>query len=244
MKNLKNTKEKGITLIALVVTIVVLIILATVSILALFGDNGIISRAKKAKEAYTNGKIQDDLAMDELLNNLNNYNTISSEHSNQDKEKDEEIASLKEKVASLEGEVKDLNNQVEDLNGQINDLNNQIEEDSKKFSISTTANSKTLKYVKGANWGGNGANLSSSYTFAEDGYYICTAGGSARSSSNSYNLGIAISTTATTIARIDNSTTYIALLVYAKKGDTISTSGTLWDYYNSNGVVYRVYELL
>lgn len=237
MKNSKNTKEKGITLIALVVTITVLIILATVSINTVFGDNGIIGRAKKAKEAYTNGKIQDDLAMDELLNNLNNYNTISSEHSNQDKEKDEEIARLKEKVSSLEGEVKDLN-------GQIKDLNNQIEEDSKKFSISTTANSKTLKYVKGANWTGNGKNLSSSYTFAEDGYYICTAGGSARSSGNSYNLGIAISTTATTIARIDNSTTYIALLVYAKKGDTISTSGTLWDYYNSNGVVYRVYELL
>ena len=237
MKNSKNTKEKGITLIALVVTITVLIILATVSVNTVLGDNGIIGRAKKAKEAYTNGKIQDDLAMDELLNNLNNYNTISSEHSNQDKEKDKEIARLKEKVASLEGEVKDLN-------GQIKDLNNQIEEDSKKFSISTTANSKTLKYVKGANWGGNGTYLSSSYTFAEDGYYICTAGGSARSSSNSYNLGIAISTTATTIARIDNSTTYIALLVYAKKGDTISTSGRLWDYYNSNGVVYRVYELL
>lgn len=237
MKDLKNTKEKGITLIALVVTIVVLIILATVSILALFGDNGIISRAQKAREAYTNEKVQEDLAMDELLNNLNNYNTISSEHSNQDKEKDKEIASLKEKVASLEGKVKELN-------GQINDLNNQIEEDSKKFSISTTANSKTLKYVKGANWGGNGANLSSSYTFAEDGYYICTAGGSARSSSNSYNLGISISTNATTIAKVNSSTSYIALLVYAKKGNTISTSGTLRDYYNRNGVVYRVYELL
>lgn len=237
MKDLKNTKEKGITLIALVVTITVLIILATVSINTVLGDNGIISRAQKAREAYTNGKVQDDLAMDELLNNLNNYNTISSEHSNQDKEKDKEITSLKEKVASLEGEVKKLN-------GQINDLNNQIEEDSKKFSISTTANSKTLKYVKGANWGGNGANLSSSYTFAEDGYYICTAGGSARSSSNSYNLGISISTNATTIAKVNSSTSYIALLVYAKKGNTISTSGTLWDYYNSNGVVYRVYELL
>ena len=47
-KNLSKRKEskfasknsRGITLIALVVTIVVLIILATVSILAVFGDNG------------------------------------------------------------------------------------------------------------------------------------------------------------------------------------------------------------
>ena len=37
--------QKGITLIALVVTIVVLLILAGVSINALFGNNGIISRA-------------------------------------------------------------------------------------------------------------------------------------------------------------------------------------------------------
>ena len=37
MKNLKNTKEKGITLIALVVTITVLIILATVSINIVLG---------------------------------------------------------------------------------------------------------------------------------------------------------------------------------------------------------------
>lgn len=42
--------QKGITLIALVVTIVVLLILAGVSINALFGNNGIISRAKDTKK--------------------------------------------------------------------------------------------------------------------------------------------------------------------------------------------------
>ena len=42
-------KEKGITLIALVVTIVVLLILAGVSINALFGDSGIINKAKDAQ---------------------------------------------------------------------------------------------------------------------------------------------------------------------------------------------------
>ena len=49
MRNLKNNRQKGITLIALVVTIVVLIILATVSIITVFGDNGIISRAEESK---------------------------------------------------------------------------------------------------------------------------------------------------------------------------------------------------
>ena len=49
MKKFKNSRQKGITLIALVVTIVVLIILATVSIITVFGDNGIISRAEESK---------------------------------------------------------------------------------------------------------------------------------------------------------------------------------------------------
>lgn len=46
---MKN-KEKGITLISLVVTVIVLIILAGVSISLVFNQNGIINRAKQAKE--------------------------------------------------------------------------------------------------------------------------------------------------------------------------------------------------
>ena len=42
--------EEGITLIALVVTIVILLILAGVSILVLFGDNGIIKTAEDAAD--------------------------------------------------------------------------------------------------------------------------------------------------------------------------------------------------
>ena len=46
---MKITKEKGITLIALVITIIVLLILAGVSIKILFGDNGLLQKAEKAK---------------------------------------------------------------------------------------------------------------------------------------------------------------------------------------------------
>lgn len=53
-KNLKEevrTKNNnGITLIALVITIIVLLILAGVSIATLSGDNGVLNRAKEAKE--------------------------------------------------------------------------------------------------------------------------------------------------------------------------------------------------
>ena len=47
---MNKKKEKGITLIALVITIIVLLILAGVTISALSGDNGILTRAKEAKE--------------------------------------------------------------------------------------------------------------------------------------------------------------------------------------------------
>ena len=49
-KNKRNyLKQNGITLIALVVTIVVLLILAGVSINAVFGQDGIIQKAKDAQ---------------------------------------------------------------------------------------------------------------------------------------------------------------------------------------------------
>ena len=48
LKTNNKRAEKGITLIALVVTIVVLLILAGVSINAIFGQDGIIQKAKYA----------------------------------------------------------------------------------------------------------------------------------------------------------------------------------------------------
>ena len=69
--------NKGITLIALVVTIAVLLILAGVSITALVGENGLITRAKLAAEK-TNQSIQNDIsAMEELNQQL--YELIDKE---------------------------------------------------------------------------------------------------------------------------------------------------------------------
>lgn len=58
-------KEKGITLVSLVVTIILLIILAGISINLLLGENGIITKAKQAKENI-------ELAKKEEENYLNN----------------------------------------------------------------------------------------------------------------------------------------------------------------------------
>lgn len=89
MKRRKNLKEKGITLIALIVTIITIIIIAGVTISAITGGNGILSRAKVAANKYNNksaneemdlyllgieaeGSIKGDRLADYLKNNIGN----------------------------------------------------------------------------------------------------------------------------------------------------------------------------
>ena len=73
MKNLKEKRELGITLIALIVTIVVLIILATISIFAVFGENGIIARAQTAKNTHEEGKADETNTLDDYASYIGNY---------------------------------------------------------------------------------------------------------------------------------------------------------------------------
>ena len=65
-KNFKNKQERGITLIALVVTIVVLLILAGVSISLVLNNNGIISKAKDAKNQYAEAQTNDEKQLNEV----------------------------------------------------------------------------------------------------------------------------------------------------------------------------------
>ena len=65
-------REKGITLIALVVTIVVLLILAGVSVNALFGNSGIIEKAKEAQNKMDKATENDQKQIGELTNWLDN----------------------------------------------------------------------------------------------------------------------------------------------------------------------------
>ena len=77
MKTQKIKSANGITLIALVVTIVVLLILAGVSISALFGDNGIIQKAKDAQNK-ANDSAQKDMEQINGLENWLNEKTVGS----------------------------------------------------------------------------------------------------------------------------------------------------------------------
>ena len=70
-KNLKSNaklykQEKGITLIALVVTIVVLLILAGVSINLVLNNNGVISKAKDAKNQYAEAQTNEEKQLNEV----------------------------------------------------------------------------------------------------------------------------------------------------------------------------------
>ena len=72
--NLQKFKEKrGITLIALVVTIIVLLILAGISISMLTGQNGILNRAKEAKESTQQAQEDEQTAINNTSNFINSY---------------------------------------------------------------------------------------------------------------------------------------------------------------------------
>ena len=53
--------NKGITLIALVITIIILIILAAIAINAVFGENGLITKANQAKTDTTKAGVKEEL---------------------------------------------------------------------------------------------------------------------------------------------------------------------------------------
>ena len=65
----KAKEEKGITLIALVITIIVLLILAGITLSMVLGPNGIIDRAKQAKEQTQAAALNEQL----MFNQVDNY---------------------------------------------------------------------------------------------------------------------------------------------------------------------------
>ena len=73
MRKTKLKNSKGITLVALVVTIVVLLILAGISINMVLGENGLIAKAKEARNAYEQDAINTEKA---LQNYMTNYKQI------------------------------------------------------------------------------------------------------------------------------------------------------------------------
>ena len=68
-------RNKGITLIALIITIIVLLILAGVSIATITGENGILERAKSAKEASENATNEEASKVSQYESEIGKYIT-------------------------------------------------------------------------------------------------------------------------------------------------------------------------
>ena len=109
-KNKRNyLSQKGITLIALVVTIVVLLILAGVSVNSLFGNSGIIEKAKEAQNKMDKATENDKEEIGKLTNWLDNQvNGTTGDDDNQ---------TTLPRISTLVGTVVDKNTKAEDAYG-------------------------------------------------------------------------------------------------------------------------------
>lgn len=68
---LKNKRQNGITLIALIITIIVLIILAGVATSLTIGKNGILEKARLAKEKMKNSQTEENAILNDYENIIN-----------------------------------------------------------------------------------------------------------------------------------------------------------------------------
>ena len=72
-------RQNGITLVALVITIIIIIILSTVTINMAFGENGLITQAKKAKDMTLNSVTAEQEGMNSVMSEYLNVMAEDSE---------------------------------------------------------------------------------------------------------------------------------------------------------------------
>jgi len=139
-------KAKGVTMLALVVTIIVLLILAAITLSLAVGENGIIKRAKLARDKAKNASIGEEEAMNLAAGEIDNAGSGGSggqggegtcpgteELENTIKKLQSTIANLEQQLAAeranktaLEQQIASLNNQIAALNSELNSKKEQI----------------------------------------------------------------------------------------------------------------------
>ena len=124
-------KESGITLVALVVTIIILIILAGISLQVTIGENGIITRAKQAKQNITLAGEAEAMQLNQLYYELETGGEMSEDEESTKKDEiiallQKQVDELQKQVASLQTENTELKKQIENLNIQISNLQTEI----------------------------------------------------------------------------------------------------------------------
>lgn len=135
-RKFKRTNNGGITLITLIVTIIILIILAAITIYTTFGEQGIVERAKQAKQEQLNAQTGEYIKLD-ILDKIVEYatdNNVEAEPFYFEIIPENEDFVIKQNNATLNLTIKNNNNQeynVKDTTYQISIENN----DSFQFSV-------------------------------------------------------------------------------------------------------------
>lgn len=121
---INKRKSKGITLISLVITVIILIILAGISLNVLFGNDGIISRAKLAKDKYTNSANEEEENLknveslfSKILVGSDSTVELSMEQLNEyiDQRVNSKLLTLQAQIGEMEDDEPSLKNQIDNL---------------------------------------------------------------------------------------------------------------------------------
>ena len=119
--------EKGITLVSLVITIIILVILAGISFSVTIGEDGILTKAKQAKQNIMLAGEAEAMQLNQLYYELETGGEMSEDEESTKKDEiiallQKQVEELKKQVISLQTENAELKKQIEDLNVQISNL--------------------------------------------------------------------------------------------------------------------------
>ena len=157
----ENTKLKrcikqirGVTMLALVVTIIVLLILAAITLNLAVGENGIIERAKLARDKAKNASIAEEEAMNEAAGEIDNAGSGGSGSGGGTCPECPDTKPLEDRIKELESQVGVLQQQLEEerankqeLENRITELNNQIAELNKQIEAGNTEKAKLQEEI-------------------------------------------------------------------------------------------------
>ena len=111
-------RNKGITLIALVITIIVLLILAGITIASLSGENGILARAKEARDKTEIATIEEQIELAKM-SSLDDNGEIVKQTLKSELEKIEGIDKITDKTNGIQVEYKGKSQFIPTGNGKI-----------------------------------------------------------------------------------------------------------------------------
>ena len=180
--------QKGITLVSLVVTIIVLIILAGVSINILLGNEGIITKARQAKENTILAQEEESRQLNTLLSQLNQIDESTGNTGGTGGDTDEEFTNFKRIIATAltnEGVTTSENDTAEVMAENIG----KILQERTKNATATADNlsNGVTAWVNGQLITGNGADVTNAYNTGTCKYFDVTIG----TTTTSYTINLA-----------------------------------------------------